>query len=223
MVPELVVPYGAPVSPSPQGLGRPRQPDIDQRLLAATRALLAEVGYARLTVDAVAGRAGAGKAAIYRRYASRTELIYAALFADPALLHRSDVVDTGSLAGDLRAEAVDLLSLFGDPVAQAAVPGLLVDLAADQALVERTQDVYVGANLADYAEYLRRERARRGVHRLGPGDDPRLLHAVLAGAVYAWVGMLRWEPQADLATRLGALVAAGVTAGPATPIPHEPG
>jgi AcrR family transcriptional regulator len=215
------VPYGAPMSPPSQGLGRPRQPDIDQRLLAATRELLAEVGYARLTVDAVAGRAGVGKAAIYRRYASRTELIYAALFADPSLVHRADVVDTGSLAGDLRAEAVDLLSLFGDPVAQAAVPGLLVDLAADEAFVERAQDVYVGRNLADYDEYLRRERARRQVHRLGPGDDPRLLHAVLAGTVYAWVGMLRWEPRADLATRLGTLVAAGVTAGPATPLPDE--
>lgn len=216
-----MVPYSALVSAPSQGPGRPRQPDIDERLLAATRALLAEVGYARLTVDAVAGRAGAGKAAIYRRYASRTELIYAALFADPALLHRSDVVDTGSLAGDLSAEAADLLSLFGDPVAQAAMPGLLVDLAADQALIERAQDVYVGGNLADYAEYLRRERLRRHVHRLGPGDDPRLLHAMLVGTVYAWIGMLRWEPPADLATRLGTLVAAGVTAGPATPDPSR--
>lgn len=210
------------MSASSQGPGRPRQPDIDQRVLGATRALLAEVGYARLTVDAVASRAGVGKAAIYRRYASRTELIYAALFADPVLLHRSDVVDTGSLAGDLSAEVADLLALFGDPVAQAAVPGLLVDLAADQAWVERAQDLYVGENLADCAEYLRRERVRRQVHRLGPGDDPRLLHALLVGAVYAWVGMLRWDPQADLASRLGALVAAGVAAGPATPLPDEP-
>ena len=217
------MPYSAPVSPSSQGPGRPRQPDIDQRLLAATRELLAEVGYARLTVDAVAGRAGAGKAAIYRRFASRTELIYAALFADPALVHRADVVDTGSLAGDLRAEADNLLELFGDPVALAAVPGLLVDLAADEAFIERAQDVYVGGNLADYEEYLQRERARRQVHRLGPGDDPRLLHAMLVGAVFAWVGMLRWEPQADLAARLGSLAAAGVIAGPAVPLPSDEG
>lgn len=216
-----MVSYGAPVNGPSQGLGRPRQSDIDRRLLVATRELLAEVGYARLTVDAVAHRAGAGKAAIYRRYASRTELIYAALFADPALLHRADVVDTGSLAGDLGAEAVDLLSLFGDPVAQAAVPGLLVDLAADQALVERTHDVYIGGNLEDYDEYLRRERARRRVQSLGPADDPRLLHAVLVGTVYAWIGLLQWEPQADLAARLGALVAAGVTAGPTTALPDE--
>lgn len=207
------------MSPSPQSLGRPRQPAIDQRLLAATRALLAEVGYGRLTVDAVASRAGAGKAAIYRRYASRTELIYAALFADPALLHRSDVVNTGSLAGDLGAEVGDLLALFGDPVARAALPGLLVDLTADEPLIERAQDTYIGGNLADYEEYLRRERVRRQVCRLGPGDDPRLLHAVLVGTVYAWLGMLHWEPQADLATRLGTLVAAGVAAGPETPLP----
>lgn len=211
--------YPGRVNAAAQGPGRPRQPEIDQRLLAATRELLAEVGYARLTVDGVAERARVGKAAIYRRYPSRTELILAALFADAALQHRADVVDTGSLAGDLGAEAADLLALFGDPVARAAVPGLLVDLAADPALADRAQDWFVGANLADIEEYLRRERARRRVHRLGPGDDARLVHAALIGTVFAWVEMLQWEPEPDLATRLGALVAAGTGDGPTHPPP----
>jgi AcrR family transcriptional regulator len=197
--------------PRVQGMGRPRDPAIDDRLLAAVRDVLAEVGYARLTVDAVAARAGVGKAAIYRRHASRTELILAALFGDEAELHRSDVVDTGSLAGDLAAEAGDLFRLFGDPVARAAVPGLLADLAADDAMAERAQDWFVAANLADIEEYLARERARRGVARLGRGDDPRLVHAALIGTAFAWLAMLRWAPEPDLADRLGALVAAGAS------------
>jgi AcrR family transcriptional regulator len=200
------------VAPSPQALGRPRDPDIDARLHAAVREVLAEVGYARLTVDAVAARARVGKAAIYRRHATRTELILAALFADEAILHRSDAVDTGTLAGDLAAEAADLVALFGHPVASAAVPGLLADLAADEAMAERAQEWFVSANLEDVEAYLARERARRGVNRLGPGDDARLVHAALLGTVFAWLGMLRWEPPADLAARVGTLVAAGVTA-----------
>jgi len=207
-----MVPYSGRMRPRTQGLGRPRDPAIDERLLAAAREVLAEVGYARLTVDVVAARAGVGKAAIYRRHASRTELILAALFADESRIHRSDVVDTGSLAGDLAAEAADLVALFGAPVARAAVPGLLADLAADDDLAERAQGWFVAANLADVEAYLSRERARRSVERLGPGDDPRLVHAALVGATFAWLVMLRWEPDAGLAARLGALVAAGVTA-----------
>jgi AcrR family transcriptional regulator len=198
------------MAPSPQALGRPRDPDLDARLHAAVREVLAEVGYARLTVDAVAARARVGKAAIYRRHATRTELILAALFADEAVLRRSDAVDTGTLAGDLAAEAADLVALFGHPVASAAVPGLLADLAADEAMAERAQEWFVSANLEDIEAYLARERARRAVDRLGPCDDARLVHAALLGTVFAWLGMLRWEPPADLAARVGALVAAGV-------------
>jgi AcrR family transcriptional regulator len=201
------------VSAAPQPLGRPRQPDIDRRLLAATVDLLTEVGYARFTVDSVARRARVGKPAIYRRYSSRTELILASLFADAALLPKADVVDTGSLAGDLTAEAAGLLALFGSPVARAAVPGLVADLAADEALAEQAEGWFVGANLADVEEYLHRERVRRRVQRLGPGDDARLVQAALVGTVFAWVGMMHWEPEADLATRIGALAAAGVSAG----------
>lgn len=203
----------ARVSAAPQPLGRPRQPDIDRRLLAATVDLLTEVGYARFTVDAVARRARVGKPAIYRRYSSRTELILAALYADAALLPKADVVDTGSLAGDLTAEAASLLSLFGSPVARAAVPGLVADLAADEALAERAEGWFVGANLADVEEYLHLERGRRRVQRLGPGDDARLVQAVLVGTVFAWVGMMQWEPEVDLAARIGALAAAGAGAG----------
>ena len=61
--------------------------------------LMAEVGFAGVTVDAVAQRAGVGKATIYRRWKSKERLVLDAIGAstEPA-----PVPDTGSVAGDLR-------------------------------------------------------------------------------------------------------------------------
>lgn len=80
--------------------GRPRNEACGAEILSATLDLVAEVGIAGLTVDAVAQRAGVGKATIYRRWASKEALMldaWAAAAATP------DVPDTGSLREDLRA------------------------------------------------------------------------------------------------------------------------
>lgn len=53
--------------PLPRG-GRPRDPDVDKRALAAARAILAGEGLAGFTADAVAAAARVGKASIYRRW-----------------------------------------------------------------------------------------------------------------------------------------------------------
>jgi AcrR family transcriptional regulator len=70
----------------------------DGVLRQATLDVLSEVGYERMTVNAVAARAGAGKATVYRRWASKAELVV------DAVTHRAGPVtspDTGSLRGDL--------------------------------------------------------------------------------------------------------------------------
>jgi AcrR family transcriptional regulator len=70
-------------------------------ILDAALQLIAEVGYDRLTMDAVASRAGASKATIYRRWQGKAELVIAALAR-----HRADdgtVADTGSVRKDLVA------------------------------------------------------------------------------------------------------------------------
>jgi AcrR family transcriptional regulator len=60
-------------------LGRKRDQSLDSALLEATLDVLAEVGAAGLTIDAVAARAGSGKAALYRRWSSKSDLIIAAI------------------------------------------------------------------------------------------------------------------------------------------------
>ncbi|NUT53270.1 MAG: TetR/AcrR family transcriptional regulator [Saccharothrix sp.] len=80
---------------------RRRGAELEQAILDAAWAELREVGYARLTIEAVATRAGTSKPVIYRRWAGRAELVLAAWVRKIPTEH--DVPDTGSLSGDLRA------------------------------------------------------------------------------------------------------------------------
>ena len=64
-------------------LGRPRDPRIDEAVLAATRELLAEVGYKRLSMGLVARRAGVHRPAIYRRWSSKPHLVCEAVYPAP--------------------------------------------------------------------------------------------------------------------------------------------
>src|SRR5260370_11663714 len=87
--------------------GRPRDPAVDEAILAAAIDLLAEAGYARLTMDQVAARAGVGKASLYLRWPNKVALVA------EAIQHRSAVVpevpDTGSLREDMLAFLLGLL------------------------------------------------------------------------------------------------------------------
>jgi len=63
----------------PSAMGRPRDSGRDLAILDATLALLTEVGYEQLSIEAVAGRSGAAKTTIYRRYRDKAELVAAAV------------------------------------------------------------------------------------------------------------------------------------------------
>lgn len=90
---------GPPVRP-----GRPRDHTRDPAILDAALAVLAEHGFVGMTVDMVATRARAGKATVYRRWPTKTDLVLDAL--GRLNEHRADPdghPDTGSLRGDLAA------------------------------------------------------------------------------------------------------------------------
>ena len=80
-------------------LGRPRDLRIDEAVLRATVELLGKSGYADLSVDAIARRAGTSKPAIYRRWPSKAHLVHEAAFP---INEATELPDTGSLAGDVR-------------------------------------------------------------------------------------------------------------------------
>jgi AcrR family transcriptional regulator len=82
--------------------GRQLDASRDAALRRATLELLAEIGYDRLSIDAVAARARASKMTIYRRWSGKADLVADAL---SSLGRPAGVPDTGSLRGDLEALA----------------------------------------------------------------------------------------------------------------------
>lgn len=106
------------------------QDDVTSALSAAALDELALVGYARLSMEAVARRAGVGKAALYRRWKSKHELAVSILRAE---LDREPphFPDTGTLTGDLQAFMVRTLAEISDSRTQQ----LLLDLVAETARV----------------------------------------------------------------------------------------
>ncbi len=89
--------------------GRPRNEEADREIIAATLRLLAEQGYERMSVEAVAAEAEVTRATVYRRYASKPELVCAALGAYP------DVHDL-SEPTDVRDFLVHAMTAFRDGV-----------------------------------------------------------------------------------------------------------
>ena len=78
---------------------RPRiEGDREQEILDAALEVLAEVGYDRLTMDAVAQRAKASKATLYRRWNSKAKLVVESL---ARMKTTPEVPDTGDLRSDL--------------------------------------------------------------------------------------------------------------------------
>ncbi|HEX3546540.1 MAG TPA: TetR/AcrR family transcriptional regulator [Mycobacterium sp.] len=123
-------------------IGRPRDPRIDSAVLRATVDLLGETGYADLSVDAIARRAGTSKPAIYRRWPSKAHLVHEAVFPIDS---GTELPDTGSLSGDVREMVRRTVAVLTMPAAIAALPGLVGEMAADltlhAALLERFGDI----------------------------------------------------------------------------------
>src|ERR1700710_2802836 len=79
--------------------GRPRDPSRDEAIVAATLAIFAEEGYAGVTIEGVAARAGVGKATVYRRWVSKEQLVVDAVKLG---CHLTDhLPDTGDVRADL--------------------------------------------------------------------------------------------------------------------------
>jgi AcrR family transcriptional regulator len=100
--------FGGDAVPDAKGRPSPSRGEARERaILDAARELIVEIGYDRITVDAIAQRAGASKATMYRRWPGKAELVADALqrtAADAA----PGIPDTGSLRGDLLATVGDI-------------------------------------------------------------------------------------------------------------------
>src|SRR3712207_9580596 len=93
--------------------GRPLDPTKDQAITAAVVDVLARLGSSGFTMDEVALAAGVGKAAIYRRWAGKTDLL--ACYTEGSIAGTLDVSDTGSLRSDLVALLTSAVVHFNGP------------------------------------------------------------------------------------------------------------
>ena len=81
---------------------RRRGEELEAALLEAAWEELAEVGFAKLTMESVAARAKTGVAVLYRRWPNKDDLVIAAI-RHYGTTRPVDIPDTGSLRGDMFA------------------------------------------------------------------------------------------------------------------------
>lgn len=124
--------------------GRKRDASRDDALCQAALEVLADVGYDRLTIDAVAARAGAGKATCYRRWAGKAELVVDAIGRMKAA---PELPDTGTLRGDLVALTCHFHDAE-DPFRTEVQAGLVSGLVRDAKLREVFTEQFVAPRKA---------------------------------------------------------------------------
>jgi len=158
--------------------GRPRSERSRRAILEATLQLLGEVGYGGISIEAIAGRAGAAKTTIYRHWDSKEELVAEALESEKVPLR---VPDTGSLRGDFDALMDEAAEGAIDPVGRRTLALVVAGAAEDS----RFRKLYWENYVLPRREALRRvlERARgRGETR--EDLDPDLVLDLLFGALF---------------------------------------
>lgn len=149
-----------------------------EAIFAATLELLAEHGYDRLAIEAVAARSGVNKTTLYRWWPSKDALLAAAL-SDSGLL-ALDVPDTGSLRSDLLAVATHIFRLL---TSERTAPVVTAALAAaprrpELGDVSRT---FFADRMAKEGPIFERAAARG---ELAAGTDPVVVMDLLAGAIW---------------------------------------
>jgi AcrR family transcriptional regulator len=165
----------APPVPAPRG--RPRDPRRDKAIYDAVLELLAEVGFDRMSLDAVAARAGVSKPTIYRRCPDGKAALVAAAVAfrretKPA------APDTGSLRGDLLA----MVRLMSEQMVENAqlAGGLMGQLRTSAELREIFAEHVIEPERDRWRLLLERAVARgeiaAGATELFPDVGPSLIH-----------------------------------------------
>ncbi|WP_028060894.1 TetR/AcrR family transcriptional regulator [Candidatus Solirubrobacter pratensis] len=154
--------------------GRPRDPQRRRAILGAAMALIAELGYDRTTIDAIAHRAGVSKPTLYRRWPhGKPELV-----ADALRERRAGASpDTGSLRGDLLALVAIQTSHLHEDVHLAC--GLLTQLRTSPELAAVMHEHVIAEERARFTTVVERAAARGELE----AGEVSPLFADLAGAV----------------------------------------
>jgi AcrR family transcriptional regulator len=157
--------------------GRPRDARVEKAVLDATVDILSAVGFGALTVEAVASRAGVGKATIYRRWPSKEALLVATM---TCLVSELETPDTGSLRSDIAKSFADMADHINDSQAGRLLPQVVAEAASNADLAELFR------RFVDERRELGRTFAKRAVARgeVRDGVDVELLIDIISGVVF---------------------------------------
>lgn len=184
-------------------VGRPREVRLDGAILAATLELVAEVGIHDFRMDDVAERAGVGKAAIYRRYRSKDELVTATV---AALVSEITVPDTGSTREDLLALMREAVEVYSDPIKAGIMPSLVGAMPQRPELARAIRDGFLARRRAALRAVLDRGVARGD---LRADLDVELALDVLGGALFYRLLITGGPIDGDLAEGVAELILRG--------------
>ncbi|MDJ0341480.1 TetR/AcrR family transcriptional regulator [Streptomyces sp. H10-C2] len=170
---------------SPKKTGRPRSADADRAILDATRAVLVELGWGKLTMGDVATRAGVAKTTLYRRWAGKSELVVDAV---AVLFDELELPDRGSLQADIEGVVQQFAALLALPEARTALMAVVAESTHDEALRLRIREAVVDRQKRLVVLGRRRAQERGELPPDGPdGADTAtqidLIFDVIAGAV----------------------------------------
>ncbi|MEH0841680.1 TetR/AcrR family transcriptional regulator [Micromonospora sp. CPCC 205711] len=190
--------------------------DITRAIRQALMQELAAVGYGRLSIEAVARRAGVSKTAIYRRWSSKLDLVLETVVA--AAGNKLPALDTGSLRGDLALLFQVVAVALGHPLAAQIIPDLLAE-AARNPTIDQTLQQLLRAKQQEICGRLISRAVERG--ELPVGTDPDAAVDLIIGPLYWRLAIARAALTPSYLDTLVGSVVAGLTADAATARPHE--
>jgi AcrR family transcriptional regulator len=158
--------------------GRPRCPVTHQNILKAARELVEEIGFACLTIEGIAARAGVGKTTIYRRWPNKASIVLDAFFEEVSL--QTSFPDTGNVREDFRRHLRTFVKELNGPLG-CKISMLLANGQFDEEMAEAFRVRWIEP---------RRDEARlviqRGIERgeIRQEVDPDVLVDLLYGPVY---------------------------------------
>ena len=176
--------------------GRPRSEQAEQAIIEATLDLFAEQGFEGVCVEAVAARAGVGKATIYRRWPNTEELLLAAFSSLKSPFPEPKGV---SVRDDLLAMVEVMCADKADPRKSRRYALLLGEGEKYPRLMARYKETIV-----EPRRDAMRAVIRRGVQtgELRPDTDVEIAMLTLTGAIMAQEKTPDGALDGDFATRL---------------------
>lgn len=182
--------------------------DVTEAIRAAVFEELATVGFARMSIEGIARRAGVGKTAVYRRWKSKLSLVLdlVSAFAAQGL----PAPATGSLYGDVRALLEVASHALRHPVASQVIPDLLVEAARNPEIADTIKSALFDSQQG-VAALVVRDAVTRG--ELAETADPDRALDLILGPLYWRLVVVRGDLPKGYLDDLAASVVAALTRG----------